>query len=212
MSQAETITKLIEARPGIRTAEIADELEIEMELVRPCIQPRIANSRIIVDKVPGPNGMLINAYRVNPKWTPADAKFTPKPAASTDEGEKNPLPIRQTVTAAPAQWVASAAKKAAAKKSPGKKKRSPVTTTRKTASNKASSTNSPVSERQLSTTQKVEESPAPAPGVAPDLFACAVYHDGRGEIRTAAGNLVLTPGQVAIVARHFARFPQEVAK
>lgn len=190
MSTAERITELIEQRPGIRNAEIADALDIDVELVRPAIHSRIQNSRIIVYKVPGPNGVLINTYMINPKWTPADAEFVPAGAA---DSEPELLPVRQVIV--PSRAAARTPKKKA------KAKARPRTAGKAAAARAMVSAPDEAGQTQRMPAERL----GPTAAADEDEFTCAVLHDGRGEIRAAGGRLLLTADQVAIVAAHFMR-------
>lgn len=106
---AEQITNLIAQRPGIRNIEIADELGLDPAEVRPIIKGRIENSRIIVDKVQGING-LVNAYRMNPKWKASDADFVPVKRDPEDDGEPGFRPARKVLVPAPAPVAAEPVK------------------------------------------------------------------------------------------------------
>lgn len=89
----EQITELITSRPGILNIEIAEELGIAPEVVKPIIRSRIENSRIIVDKVNSLAG-LMSAYRINSKWTPEDGSFIPLRSVA----ERDPdVPLKKRV-------------------------------------------------------------------------------------------------------------------
>lgn len=282
VSTIDKITNLIQDRPGIRDIEIAEEINVDVTCVRPMIHSRISNSRIIVDKVNGMAGRLINAYRINPLWTPADDNFKPAPSAKASDievdtlpmrqimvpaGEKRPLPIKkvrqprkarsapeaspvQAVSATPAVLAVAPAVKApthsaAAESLDGGRTQAAADTPAPGQPPKLDVLSAPVTSTSLSvvkaardipdTSKPIEVPAAPpvansvkdaGPGIAPapvrhrpspnqiepaaqgDLFAdeafvCAVYHDGRGEIRKGGATLILTPEEAAIVARHF---------
>jgi hypothetical protein len=186
-SQVDRITDLIAAQPGIRTAEIAEALDIDADLVRPYLQPRIENSRIIVYKVPGLTGRLVNSYKINPRWTPADANFAPATTVPDEDDVDNwPAgPGRRASTKAPVAKRRAAAKPAA-KRSVKKAVARP--------SKKAASAEMPV--------PAIDPVADPA---APEFF-CAVFHDGRAEILAGGARVALTAEQAAAVALHLGRF------
>lgn len=232
VSNIDQITQLIVARPGIRDVEIAEELNLPQECIRPMIHSRITNSRIIVDKVSGMAGCLINAYRINPLWTPEDEAFQPQRNAPVDEdGARESLPVRQTIVPAREAGPLPVAKP--------KKTRKPHTATTQAPAQSLSTA-------QLNATlTSAAEMPDVGPGVIVDAntvdavvtqprtkrpyvrrqpastsapvapaqgdlfdnepFVCAVYHDGRGELRAPSGRLVLSAVEVGTVARHFGR-------
>lgn len=194
-SLSERIVALIAVRPGIRNAEIADELDIAADLVRPLIQARLANSQIIADMVPASGGQLISAYRLNAKWTPADADFVPAPrAADDDAGDDVAKSPRATGPGSRTKARAKPGAKAAARPAaPVKRKyvrKTPLSST-------APPAGSPGGAGIGALTMPVE---------VDHNFTCALLHDGRAVIKTTAGTVALTSDQAAAVARHLSRF------
>lgn len=206
------ITDLIAQRPGIRTAEIADALDLDLSMVRPAINGRIQNSRIIADKVLGPNNKFINAYRINPKWTPADEAFEPAVAQQEDDTDKWPTgPGRRAATApaAPKEGL-----KVAAPRKPAARAAKAPATTQKAAPGGRAQTGDAGAERAVdapvarATTRGIvpaNDTPAARPVVdaAPPaeratgpVFRCGIWSDGVLELqRDGATFTTLTRGE-----------------
>lgn len=220
-TEAERITALIAQRPGIRTAEIADELGLDPEVVPLIIKRRLETSQIIAEQVPGIEaGKLHNAYRINPKWTPEDGNFVAEKSNLGEDGERPSLPVRQS--SVPASQAAAIPaprqkRKYVRKAKPGE---APVPADAKAATKAKPAAAKAATAPAGRQPQKQVEAPVVVPVdaakpvevvVEPNPFVCAVYHDGRGEIRTAEGRIVLTAEQREIVGRHFSAQPTPAA-
>jgi hypothetical protein len=205
VKEADRITHHIAANPGIRAPELADALDLDQNLINPILKRRIDEGQIVVGEVRGLNKLMVATYTINSHW-----KAPAEDAAA--ESARDVLPVRQTsvpavqalandsaAIAAPRQKrayvrrakpdAAAAVKDAAPAKRPRKTRAAPATP--------------PVV--VPAAPPVVVAMPAPQSAPADDQFVCATYHDGRGEIRTAEGRLVLSQSQVELVGRHFAR-------
>lgn len=79
-TKVERILELIEQRPGIRSVEIEDELDIEY--VSAQMKPYVTKGYLLAEKVQTPNGREIMAYRRNAQYEKLDKFRTAKAAPS----------------------------------------------------------------------------------------------------------------------------------
>lgn len=90
LSVTARIVELIQRRPSIRQVEIADQIDLDMDEVRRLLEPYINDGSILVGKVIAPNGRTVDAYRINPEFSPrlpappAENVITPRAAPVTE--------------------------------------------------------------------------------------------------------------------------------
>lgn len=187
-----------------------------------------------MDKIQGAVG-LINAYRINPKWKPSDAKFKPvKRDPEDDSAETGIVPKQRPGRQAKAAPVKKTKRPVArATANPGTAKSSGGKSSGKTADSPAPATigsNVPkilqpadeekphgavVCEDSLQKSpQNIPENIPPrcdfAAGDDATVFACAVYDNGALRIEHAGVVLVLTPEQTSRAVAHLSRFYPEI--
>lgn len=85
------ILELIVLRPGIRTVEIADAVDCDIEMVQPSIQDQITAGQIAVKDVTAPNGRAAKAFIPSPslveQYRPSPEVKTPVETPATQEAQ-----------------------------------------------------------------------------------------------------------------------------
>lgn len=61
----EQILDLIQQKPGIRTIQIVDEIDLDIDIVENLLTAAVRDNKIIMTPVIGPNQLKTNSYKIN---------------------------------------------------------------------------------------------------------------------------------------------------
>lgn len=85
------ILKLIAERPGVRTVEIADLVDCDLDLVEPSIDSYLASGEVIRTEVLAPNGREMYSYRMGSAEPAKDVTLVAAPVAVPRSAPAGPV-------------------------------------------------------------------------------------------------------------------------
>lgn len=92
------ILELIALRPNIRTVEISDQLDIDMERIRPLIDSEIKSGLIVVSPIRAPNGKMVDSFRSTSTVPVVQSKAEAAPVKPVVEAVKPAVEVAKPAT------------------------------------------------------------------------------------------------------------------